>query len=182
MDFDAISYFKNSPKAFYGQEALKKKLKDKKILCLGSKLTCKEETLKNFTDSPVDYLDVPLLINGANDGIADDIMKRICDEYFGGLDFSKYNMIFLASSGLHLKKDFFINYFAKKVLEIEIYSNVDGILEDYTYKKENYIRDYFYVTESKRAFYSRAEKYLREKGILKERELLNVSRLFKKGQ
>lgn len=182
MDFDAINYFKNSPKAFYGQEALKKNLKNKKILCLGSKLTCKEETLKNFTDSPVDYLDVPLLINGANDGIADDIMKMISDEYFKDFDFSKYNMIFLASSGLHLKKDFFINYFAKKVLEIEIYSNVDGILEDYTYKKENYIRDYFYVTESKRGFYSRAEKYLREKGILKERELLNVSRLFKKGQ
>lgn len=182
MDFDAINYFKNSSKAFYGQETLKKKLKDKKILCLGSKLTCKEETLKNFTDFPVDYLDVPLLINGANDGIADDIMKMISDEYFKDFDFSKYNMIFLASSGLHLKKDFFINYFAKKVLEIEIYSNVDGILEDYTYKKENYIRDYFYVTESKRAFYSRAEKYLREKGILKERELLNVSRLFKKGQ
>ena len=182
MDFDAINYFKNSPKAFYGKEALKKKLKNKKILCLGSKLTCKEETLKNFTDFPVDYLDVPLLINGANDGIADDIMKMISDEYFKDFDFSKYNMIFLASSGLHLKKDFFINYFAKKVLEIEIYSNVDGILEDYTYKKENYIRDYFYVTESKRAFYSRAEKYLREKGILKERELLNVSRLFKKGQ
>lgn len=182
MDFDAINYFKNSPKAFYGKEALKKKLKDKKILCLGSKLTCKEEALKNFTDSPVDYLDVPLLINGANDGIADDIMKMISDEYFKDFDFSKYNMIFLASSGLHLKKDFFINYFAKKVLEIEIYSNVDGILEDYTYKKENYIRDYFYVTESKRALYSRAEKYLREKGILKERELLNVSRLFKKGQ
>lgn len=182
MDFDAINYFKNSSKAFYGQETLKKKLKDKKILCLGSKLTCKEETLKNFTDFPVDYLDVPLLINGANDGIADDIMKMISDEYFKDFDFSKYNMIFLASSGLHLKKDFFINYFAKKVLEIEIYSNVDGILEDYTYKKENYIRDYFYVTESKRAFYSRAEKYLGEKGILKERELLNVSRLFKKGQ
>ena len=182
MDFDAINYFKNSPKAFYGQEVLMKKLKNKKILCLGSMLTCKEETLKNFTDSPVDYLDVPLLINGANDGIADDIMKMISDEYFKDFDFSKYNMIFLASSGLHLKKDFFINYFAKKILEIEIYSNVDGILEDYTYKKENYIRDYFYVTESKRAFYSRAEKYLREKGILKERELLNVSRLFKKGQ
>lgn len=182
MDFDAINYFKNSPKAFYGQEALKKNLKNKKILCLGSKLTCKEEALKNFTDSPVDYLDVPLLINGANDGIADDIMKMISDEYFKDFDFSKYNMIFLASSGLHLKKDFFINYFAKKVLEIEIYSNVDGILEEYIYKKENYIRDYFYVTESKRAFYSRAEKYLREKGILKERELLNVSRLFKKGQ
>ena len=182
MDFDAINYFKNSPKAFYGQEVLMKKLKNKKILCLGSKLTCKEETLKNFTDFPVDYLDVPLLINGANDGIADDIMKMISDEYFKDFDFSKYNMIFLASSGLHLKKDFFINYFAKKVLEIEIYSNVDGILEDYTYKKENYIRDYFYVTESKRAFYSRAEKYLREKGILKERELLNVSRFFKKGQ
>lgn len=182
MDFDAINYFRNSSRAFYGKEALKKKLKDKKILCLGSKLTRKEEALKNFTDSPVDYLDVPLLINGANDGIADDIMKMISDEYFKDFDFSKYNMIFLASSGLHLKKDFFINYFAKKVLEIEIYSNVDGILEDYTYKKENYIRDYFYVTESKRAFYSRAEKYLREKGILKERELLNVSRLFKKGQ
>lgn len=182
MDFDAINYFKNSSRAFYGKEALKKKLKDKKILCLGSKLTCKEETLKNFTDSPVDYLDVPFLINGANDGIADDIMKMISDEYFKDFDFSKYNMIFLASSGLHLKKDFFINYFAKKVLEIEIYSNVDGILKDYTYKKENYIRDYFYVTESKRAFYSRAEKYLREKEILKERELLNVSRLFKKGQ
>ena len=182
MDFDAINYFKNSSRAFYGQGALKKKLKNKKVLCLGSMLTCKEETLKNFTDSPVDYLDVPLLINGANDGIADDIMKMISDEYFKDFDFSKYNMIFLASSGLHLKKDFFINYFAKKVLEIEIYSNVDGILEDYTYKKENYIRDYFYVTESKRAFYSRAEKYLREKGILKERELLNVSRLFKKGQ
>lgn len=182
VDFDAINYFRNSSRAFYGKEALKKKLKDKKILCLGSKLTCKEETLKNFTDSPVDYLDVPLLINGANDGIADDIMKMISDEYFKDFDFSKYNMIFLASSGLHLKKDFFINYFAKKVLEIEIYSNVDGILEDYTYKKENYIRDYFYVTESKRAFYSRAEKYLRKKGILKERELLNVSRLFKKGQ
>ena len=182
MDFDAINYFKNSSRAFYGKEALKKNLKNKKILCLGSKLTCKEEALKNFTDSPVDYLDVPLLINGANDGIADDIMKMISDEYFKDFDFSKYNMIFLASSGLHLKKDFFINYFAKKVLEIEIYSNVDGILEDYTYKKENYIRDYFYITESKRAFYSRAEKYLREKGILKERELLNVSRLFKKGQ
>lgn len=182
MDFDAINYFRNSSRAFYGKEALKKKLKDKKILCLGSKLTCKEEALKNFTDSPVDYLDVPLLINGANDGIADDIMKMISDEYFKDFDFSKYNMIFLASSGLHLKKDFFINYFAKKVLKIEIYSNVDGILEDYTYKKENYIRDYFYVTESKRSFYSRAEKYLREKGILKERELLNVSRLFKKGQ
>lgn len=182
MDFDAINYFKNSSRAFYGQEALKKKLRDKKILCLGSKLTCKEEALKNFTDSPVDYLDVPILINGANDGIADDIMKMICDEYFKDFDFSKYNMIFLASSGLHLKKDFFINYFAKKVLEIEIYSNVDGILEDYTYKKENYIRDYFYVTESKRAFYSRAEKYLREREVLKDRELLNVSRLFKKGQ
>ena len=182
MDFDAINYFRNSSRAFYGKEALKKKLKNKKVLCLGSKLTCKEEALKNFTDSPVDYLDVPLLINGANDGIADDIMKMISDEYFKDFDFSKYNMIFLASSGLHLKKDFFINYFAKNVLEIEIYSNVDGILEDYTYKKENYIRDYFYVTESKRAFYSRAEKYLREKGILKERELLNVSRLFKKGQ
>lgn len=182
MDFDAINYFRNSSRAFYGQEALKKNLKNKKILCLGSKLTCKEEALKNFTDSPVDYLDVPLLINGANDGIADDIMKMISDEYFKDFDFSKYNMIFLASSGLHLKKDFFINYFAKKVLEIEIYSNVDGILEEYIYKKENYIRDYFYVTESKRAFYSRAEKYLREKGILKERELLNVSRLFKKGQ
>ena len=182
MDFDAINYFKNSSRAFYGKEALKKKLKNKKVLCLGSNLTCKEEALKNFTDSPVDYLDVPLLINGANDGIADDIMKMISDEYFKDFDFSKYNLIFLASSGLHLKKDFFINYFAKKVLEIEIYSNVDGILEDYTYKKENYIRDYFYVTESKRAFYSRAEKYLREKGILKERELLNVSRLFKKGQ
>lgn len=182
MDFDAINYFKNSSRAFYGQEALKKKLKDKKILCLGSKLTCKEKTLKNFTDSPVDYLDVPLLINGANDGIADDIMKMISDEYFKDFDFSKYNMIFLASSGLHLKKDFFINYFAKKVLEIEIYSNVDGILEEYIYKKENYIRDYFYVTELKRAFYSRAEKYLRERGVLKERELLNVSRLFKKGQ
>lgn len=182
MDFDAINYFRNSSRAFYGKEALKKKLKDKKILCLGSKLTCKEETLKNFTDSPVDYLDVPLLINGANDGIADDIIKMISDEYFKDFDFSKYNMIFLASSGLHLKKDFFINYFAKKVLEIEIYSNVDGILEEYIYKKENYIRDYFYVTESKRAFYSRAEKYLREKGILKERELLNVSRLLKKGQ
>ena len=90
-------------------------------------------------------------------------------------------MIFFASSGLHLKKDFFINYFAKKVLEIEIYSNVDGILEDYTYKKENYIRDYFYVTGSKSSFYSRAEKYLRERGVLKERELLNVSR-FKKRQ
>ena len=182
MDFDAIKYFKNSSRAFYGQEALKKKLKNRKVLCLGSKLTCKEEALKNFTDSPVDYLDVPLLINGSNDGIADDIMKMISDEYFKDFDFSKYNMIFLASSGLHLKKDFFINYFAKKVLEIEIYSNVDGILEEYIYKKENYIRDYFYVTESKRAFYSRAEKYLREKGILKERELLNVSRLFKKGQ
>lgn len=182
MDFDAINYFKNSSRAFYGQEALKKKLKNRKVLCLGSKLTCKEEALKNFTDSPVDYLDVPLLINGSNDGIADDIMKMISDEYFKDFDFSKYNMIFLASSGLHLKKDFFINYFAKKVLEIEIYSNVDGILEEYIYKKENYIRDYFYVTESKRAFYSRAEKYLREKGILKERELLNVSRLFKKGQ
>lgn len=182
MDFDAIDYFKNSPKAFYGEEALKKNLKDKKILCLGSNLTCKEKTLKNFTDSPVDYLDVLLLINGANDGIADDIMKMICDECFRDFDFSKYNMIFLASSGLHLKKDFFINYFANRVLEIEIYSNVDGILEDYTYKKENYIRDYFYVTGSKRAFYSRAEKYLRERGVLKERELLNVSRLFKKGQ
>ena len=182
MDFDAINYFKNSPKAFYGKEALKKNLKNKKILCLGSKLTCKEETLKNFTDSQVDYMDIPLLINGANDGIADGIMKMISDEYFKDFDFSKYNMIFLASSGLHLKKDFFINYFAKKVLEIEVYSNVDGILEDYTYKKENYIRDYFYVTESKRAFYSRAEKYLRGREVLKERELLNVSRLFKKGQ
>lgn len=182
MDFDAIDYFKNSPRAFYGEEALKKKLKDKKILCLGSKLTCQEETLKIFTDSPVDYLDVPLLINGANDGVADDIMKIVSDEYFKDFDFSKYKMIFLASSGLHLKKNFFINYFAKKVLEIEIYSNVDGILEDYSYKKENYIRDYFYVTGSKSGFYSRAEKYLKERGLLKERELLNVSRLFKKGQ
>lgn len=182
MDFDAINYFKNSSRAFYGEETLKKNLKDKKILCLGSKLTCQEETLKNFTDSPVDYLEVPLLINGANDGVADDIMKMISDEYFKDFDFSVYKMIFLASSGLHLKKDFFINYFAKKALEIEIYSNLDGILEDYTYKKENYIRDYFYVTGSKSGFYSRAEKYLRERGVLKERELLNVSKLFKKGQ
>ena len=61
MDFDSIDYFKNSPRSFYGEEALKKNLKDKKILCLGSKLTCQEETLKIFTDSPVDYLDVQVI-------------------------------------------------------------------------------------------------------------------------
>ena len=81
---------------------------------------------------------------------------------------------------LESAKDFFIKYFSSKNQEIEVFSSVDGILEDYSYKKENYIRDYFYVTGSKRGFYSRAEKYLREKDVLKERELLNVSRLFKK--
>lgn len=54
-------------------------------------------------------------------------------------------------------------------------------MEDYDYKKENYIRDYFYVTGSKRGFYSRAEKYLREKKVLKDEELLNVSNFLKKG-
>lgn len=180
MDFDAINYFLDSPKAFYGRDALRKKLLNKKILCLASKLTCDEKTLSNFTDSFVDYMEVPLLINAANDGIADEIVKMICQEYFYGLDINEYDMIFLASSGLHLKKDFFLEYFSKMNSKIEIYSNVDAILEDYSYKRENYIRDYFYVTGSKREFYSRAEKYLREKGVLKERELLNVSRLFKK--
>lgn len=180
MDFDAINYFMDSPKALYGKDSLMKNLKNKKILCLASKLTCDEKTLNNFTDSFVDYFNAPLLINAANDGVADEIVKLICDEYFCDLDLSKYEMIFLASSGLHLKKDFFIKYFSSKNQEIEVFSNVDGILEDYSYKKENYIRDYFYVTGSKRGFYSRAEKYLREKDVLKERELLNVSRLFKK--
>ena len=180
MDFDAINYFLDSPKAFYGRDSLVKNLKDKKILCLASKLCCHEKTLKNFTDSPVDYFNVPLLINAANDGVADEIVKLICDEYFSDIDLSNYEMIFLASSGLHLKKDFLTRYFSNKNKKIEIFSNVDGILEDYSYKKENYIRDYFYVTGSKRGFYSRAEKYLSEKDVLKERELLNVSRLFKK--
>ena len=76
-------------------------------------------------------------------------------------------------------KDFFKKYFDDKGNNIEIFSNTDAILEDYDYKKENYIRDYFYVTLSKKGFYSRAEKYLREKKVLKDGEILNVSQLKK---
>lgn len=177
MDFDAINYFKNMKNAEFGEKSLKNKLKDRKILCLSSKLTASEKTLENFTDSPVTYLEVPLLINASNDGVADEIARMICQEYFCGLDFNDYDLIFLASSGLHLKRDFFKKYFG----DIEVFSNTDAILEDYDYKRENYIRDYFYVTYSKRGFYSRGEKYLREKNILKDGELLNVSNLFKKG-
>lgn len=179
MDFDAINYFKDFKIAEFGERAIKKHLRNKKILCLSTKLTSSEKTLGNFTNSEVNYISVPLLINGCNDGIADEILKIICDEYFSCGDFSKYDLIFLASSGLHLKKDFFKKYFDDKGNNIEIFSNTDAILEDYDYKKENYIRDYFYVTLSKKGFYSRAEKYLREKKVLKDGEILNVSQLKK---
>ena len=79
------------------------------------------------------------MINASNDGVADEIVRKICDEYFCKVDLKNYDLIFLASSGLHLKKDFFKNYFCDK----EIFSNTDAILEDYEYRKENYIRDYF---------------------------------------
>ncbi len=105
---------------------------------------------------------------------------KICIS-FPSLDIKSFDLIFLASSGLHLKKDFFIKYFDLEKTGTEIFSNTDAILEDYDYKKENYIRDYFYVTDSKREFYSRAEKHLREKNILKDGELLNVSYFLKKG-
>lgn len=179
MDFDAINYFKDFERAEFGAKSLKKHLRDKKILCLATKLTSSEKTLGNFTNSEVKYISVPLLINGCNDGIADEILKMICDEYFLCEDFSQYDLIFLASSGLHLKKDFFKKYFDDKGNDIEIFSNTDAILEDYDYKKENYIRDYFYVTLSKKGFYSRSEKYLREKKVLKDGEILNVSQLKK---
>lgn len=179
MDFDAINYFKDFERAEFGEKYLKKHLRDKKILCLSTKLTSSEKTLGNFTNSEVKYISVPLLINGCNDGIADEILKMICDEYFLCEDFSNYDLIFLASSGLHLKKDFFKKYFDDKGNNIEIFSNTDAILEDYEYKKENYIRDYFYVTLSKKGFYSRAEKYLRGKKVLKDGEILNVSQLKK---
>lgn len=181
MDFDAINYFKDDERADFGEKALKKHLEDKRILCLGTELTSAEKTLEGFTDSPVSYMSLPLLINACNDGLADEIVRMISDEYFSDEDFRKYDLIFLASSGLHLKKDFFKKYFADKSSNIEIFSNTDAILEDYDYKKENYIRDYFYVTGSKRGFYSRAEKYLREKKVLKDGELLNVSNFLKKG-
>lgn len=181
MDFDAINFFKDNNRAEFGERALKKHLKDKKILCLGTKLTSSEKTLGNFTDSEVLYMDVPLLINACNDGIADEIVKMISEEFFSSLDISSFDLIFLASSGLHLKKDFFIKYFDLEKTGTEIFSNTDAILEDYDYKKENYIRDYFYVTGSKREFYSRAEKHLREKNILKDGELLNVSYFLKRG-
>lgn len=176
MDFDAINYFKDFKNAEFGEKSLKNKFIDRKILCLSSKLTSEEKTLDNFTKSYVKYLNVPLLINASNDGIADEIVKKICGEYFQDFDFTDYDLIFLASSGLHLKKDFFKKYFNG----IEVFSNTDAILEDYEYKKENYIRDYFYVTNSKREFYSRSEKYLREKNVLKDREILNVSKLKRK--
>ena len=179
MDFDAINYFKNFEKAEFGEKSLKKHLRNKKILCLATKLTSSEKTLESFTDSQVSYSKVPLLINACNDGIADEIVKMIADEYFADKDFSQYDLIFLASSGLHLKKDFFKKYFNDKGNNVEIFSNTDAILEDYDYKKENYIRDYFYVTLSKKGFYSRAEKYLREKKVLKDGEILNVSQLKK---
>ncbi|WP_235860781.1 hypothetical protein [Peptoniphilus porci] len=176
MDFDAINYFKDFKNAEFGEKSLKNKLAHRKILCLSSKLTLEEKTLDNFTKSYVKYFNAPLLINACNDTIADEIIKKICDEYFQDFDFNGYDLIFLASSGLHLKKDFFKKYFKG----IEIFSNTDALLEDYKYKKENYIRDYFYVTNSKRGFYSRSEKYLREKGVLKDKEILNVSKLKKK--
>ena len=181
LDFDAINYFKDHDKAEFGERALKKRLRDKRILCLGTELTSAEKTLGSFTDSPVTYMSLPLLINACNDGVADEIVKMISDEYFEEEDFSNYDLIFLASSGLHLKKDFFIKYFGDKANNIEVFSNTDALLEDYDYNKENYIRDYFYVTGSKRGFYSRAEKYLRGKKVIKDGELLNVSNFLKKG-
>lgn len=176
MDFDAINFFKNSSKAEFGESSLRKNLKDKKVLCLSTPLTFFEKSLDYFSNGKVDYISVPILINASNDGVADEIVRKICDEYFCKVDLKNYDLIFLASSGLHLKKDFFKNYFCDK----EIFSNTDAILEDYEYRKENYIRDYFYVTYSKRGFYSRGEKYLREKNILKRNEILNVSKLLKK--
>ena len=139
FDFDAINFFKYNDKAEFGERALKKHLKYKKILCLGTKLTSSEKTLENFTDSDVLYIDVPLLINACNDGIADEILKMISEEYFSSLDLSSFDLIFLASSGLHLKKDFFIKYFDLEKTGTEIFSNTDAILEDYNYKKEEII-------------------------------------------
>lgn len=172
LDFDAINYFKNDLRAVYGKNVLEEKLKNKKVLCLCSKLTESERTLSNFTESDVKYLSVPLLINACNDQVADEIVHKICGEILKDSNYSNFDLIFLASSGLHLKRDFFKKYFNR-----EVYSNTDAVLEEYEYKKENLIRDYFYTTYSKRGFYSRAEKYLRDRGILKERELLNVSDL-----
>ncbi|MBU5669855.1 hypothetical protein KQI68_08410 [Peptoniphilus sp. MSJ-1] len=172
LDFDAINYFKEDGRAIYGKKAIREKLKDKKILCLCSKLTESEKTLNEFTDFHVDYFSVPLLINACNDQIADEIIEKICHEVFQDFDYKDYDLIFLASSGLHLKREFFENYFG-----VEVYSNTDAVLEEYEYKKENYVRDFFYTTFSKMGFYSRAEKYLRDRGILKDRELLNVSNL-----
>lgn len=172
LEFDAINSFKNIKGAEFGKESLTKNLKNQSVLCLCSHLTKVERTLDEFTDTEIDYFEVPLLINACNDQVAEEIVELICNEYFKDFDFSKYSMIFLASSGLHLRRDFFRDYFKR-----DIFTNVDAVIEDYKYEKENLIRDYFYVTGSKMRFYSRAEKYLRDKKILKDRQLLNVSKI-----
>ena len=138
---------------------------------LTSKNLKENNFIANIVDANFQTLDVTYLINASLCFAGDLVVEEILRQYLEGINLSSYDLIFFAASPLHLYRDLF-----KKVLnKYRILTNIDPILMDYTYIKENILRDYFYLTGSKRDFYLLAENYLRAKKRLKKEEILNIS-------
>lgn len=171
-DFDALGFLYEKQNVFYGEESMINNLKDKKVLVLASNNKKAHEFLKEKLGESLEIFNVEILINAARDLINPLIILKILDEYINRYSLEdEYEYIFLASSSLHLIKNLFYKRFKKSI----VISNVDFILNDYYYIKENKLRDNFYVTGDKRDFYERAEKYLQKKEALSEKELLHVN-------
>lgn len=170
-DLDAAGILYKNKNIFYGEDSIKRILKDKNILMLTSKNLKENNFIANIVDANFQTLDVTYLINASLCFAGDLVVEEILRQYLEGINLSSYDLIFFAASPLHLYRDLF-----KKVLnKYRILTNIDPILMDYTYIKENILRDYFYLTGSKRDFYLLAENYLRAKKRLKKEEILNIS-------
>lgn len=170
-DLDAAAFLYEKENVEFGIKTLKETLKDKKVLMLSSKNLSINNFLDNLIPSYFETLDVTYLINACTNFAGDLVVWEILKEYLSGINLKNYDLIFFASSALHLYKDLF----KKMLYQYRILTNIDPIICDYTYIKENILRDNFYLTGDKMNFYLGAEIFLKKKKRLKKEEILNIS-------
>lgn len=170
-DLDAAGILDQKENVFYGLESMKKFMTDKKILMLTSRNLSANNFLRGKISADFRTLDSTYLINACL-SLADNFtVGKILDEYLENISLNSYDLIFFGASPFGLYKSFFM----EKLKAHKILTNIDPILCDFSYIKENILRDYFFTSGDKRFFYFLAEDYLRREGRLKKEEILNIS-------